>query len=105
MTVQRIKDLLTSIDPNVQRYDHDGAGTADAYTVWQEIRPVGFYGDGQEEGTIHFQVDRFTKTEDEETALALKALLESQDDIAMDYLVDYERDTGYIHHIYDCEGA
>ena len=50
-------------------------------------------------------MDRFTKIEDEETALALKALLEAQDDIAVDYLVDYERDTGYIHHIYDCEGA
>lgn len=104
MTVQRIKDLLTSVDPNVQRYDHDEAG-GEAYTTWQEIRPVGFWGDGEEEGSIHFQVDRFTKEEDEEIALALKALLESQDDIAVDYLVDYEKDTGYIHHIYDCEGA
>ena len=105
MTVQRIKELLCSIDPDVQRYDHDGAGSADAYTVWQEIQDVGFFGDGQEEGSIHFQVDRFTKEEDEGIALALKALLESQDDIAVNYLVDYERDTGYIHHIYDCEGA
>ena len=105
MTVQRIKDLLTSIDPKAQRYEHDGAGKADAYTVWNEVGPVGFYGDGQEEGSIHFQVDRFTKEEDEGTALALKAMLESQDDIAMDYHVDYETDTGYIHHIYDCEGA
>ena len=24
---------------------------------------------------------------------------------AVDYLVDYERDTEYIHHIYDCEGV
>lgn len=105
MTAERIKELLTSVDPNAQRYDHDGAGSGEAYTVWQEIRPTGFYGDGTEVGSIHFQVDRFTREEDEETALALKALLESQDDIAMDYLVDYERDTGYIHHIYDCEGA
>lgn len=105
MTVQRIKELLTSIDPDVQRYDHDGAGTEDAYTVWREIRPSGIYGDGQEIGSLRFQVDRFTKEEDEETALALKALLEAQDDIAVDYRVDYERDTGYIHHIYDCEGA
>ena len=35
---------------------------------------------------------------------ALKAMLESQDNITVDYLVDYE-DTGYIHHIYDCEGV
>lgn len=104
MTVQRIKELLCSVDPNTQRYEHDGAGKLDAYTVWYEIGPVGLYGDGQEEGSIHFQVDRFTKEEDEETALALKAMLESQDNITVDYLVDYE-DTGYIHHIYDCEGV
>lgn len=105
MTVQEIKDLLLSVDPDVQRYDHDRAGSGDAYTVWQELRPLGLYGDGQEEGTIRFQVDRFTKDEDEGTALALKAVLESQDDIAVDYLVDYERDTGYIHHIYVCEAV
>lgn len=104
MTIQRIKDLLTSVDPDVQRYDHDEAG-ADSYTVWQEIRPGNLFGDGEEIGSIRFQVDRFTKEEDDGVALALKATLESQDDIAVDYRVDYERDTGYIHHIYDCEGC
>ena len=29
----------------------------------------------------------------------------AQDDIAVEYLVDYERDTGYIHHIYVCEAV
>ena len=105
MTVQEIKDLLVSVDPDVQRYDHDRAGSGEAYTVWYELRPVGLYGDGQEEGSIRFQVDRFTKDEDEGIALALKAALEAEDDIAVDYLVDYERDTGYIHHIYVCEAV
>ena len=72
MTVSEIKTLLVSVDPNVQRYEHDGAGTADAYTVWYELQPVGCYGDGQEEGTIRFQVDRFTKEEDEALAATLK---------------------------------
>ena len=103
MTVSEIKTLLASVDPNVQRYEHDGAGTADAYTVWYELQPVGCYGDGQEEGTIRFQVDRFTKEEDETLAATLKTTLEAQDDIAVEYLVDYEQDTGYIHHIYVCE--
>lgn len=108
MTIQEIKDLLVSVDPNVQRYDHDSRGR-DAYTVWHEIRPLGLYGDGQEEGTIHFQVDRFTLEEDEEMAAALLEALESRDDIAVDYQVDYEKEDtgaerGWIHHIYDCEG-
>ena len=105
MTVQEIKDLLVSVDPDVQRYDHDRAGSGDAYTVWHELRPIGLYGDGQEEGTIRFQVDRFTREEDEATAAQLLAALERQDDIAVEYRVDYEKDTGYVHHIYVCEGC
>lgn len=105
MTVQEIKDLLVSVDPDVQRYDHDRAGSGDDYTVWQEIQPIGLYGDGQEEGTIRFQVDRFTREEDEATAAQLLAALEGQDDIAVEYRVDYEKDTGYVHHIYVCEGC
>jgi hypothetical protein len=105
MTASEIKKLLTDVDPDAQRYEHDGAGTADAYTVWRELRPVGLYGDGREEGSIRFQVDRFTKEEDEALAAQLLSTLEGCDDIAVDYLVDYERDTGYIHHIYVCEAV
>ena len=104
MTASEIKKLLTDVDPDAQRYEHDGAGTADAYTVWRELRPVGLYGDGQEEGSIRFQVERFTKEEDEQMAALIRAALEGQDDIAVEYLVDYE-DTGYIHHIFVCEGV
>ena len=104
MTVEEIKEILVAVDPDVQRYDHDHQGT-ESYTVWREFGRAGFYGDGVEDGTIRFQVDRFTKTEDDETAAALLEALEAQDDIAVDYLVDYERDSGYIHHIYDCVGA
>ena len=103
MTVQEIKDLLVSVDPDVQRYDHDRAGSGDDYTVWHELRPVGCYGDGEEEGTIRFQVDRYTKAEDDETAALLKATLEEQDDIAVEYLTDYDKEDDYIHHIFVCE--
>jgi hypothetical protein len=105
MTVAEIKALLVSVDPKVQRYDHDGAGVSDAYTVWYEITPLGHYGDGEEEGSLQFQVDRFTRDEDDAIAAQLKETLEAQDDIAVDYRVDYERDTGYIHHIFVCEGC
>ncbi len=105
MTATEIKTLLVGVDPNVQRYDHDGAGTGDAYTVWYEVGRIGAYGDGAEEGTIRFQVDRFTKDEDDAIAAALLAALDGADNIAVDYRVDYERDTGYIHHIFVCEGC
>ena len=76
MTIQEIKDLLTGIDPDVQRYDHDRAGEGDAYTVWQEFTPSDFHGDGRAQGGIRFQVDRFTKEEDDATAAALLEALE-----------------------------
>ena len=38
-------------------------------------------------------------------AASLLAALEECDDIAVEYLVDYERDSGYIHHIYVCEAV
>lgn len=104
MTADEIKSLLVEVDPEVQRYEHDHEG-ADAYTVWREFGRLNLYGDDEEEGSIRFQVDRFTKEEGDEIAAALLAALEGRDDIAVDYLVDYERDTGYIHHIYDCEGC
>ena len=102
MTVMAIKDLLTGIDPDAQRYDHSEKG-ADAYTVWRELEPVGLYADGREQGSIRFQVDRFTREEDDETAEDLLEMLEAQEDIAVEYRTDYEKDTGYIHHIYVCE--
>jgi len=105
MTVSEIKKILTDVDPDAQRYDHDGAGSGNAYTVWRELRPLGLYGDGKEAGTIRFQVDRFTQEEDEAMAASLLAALEGCDDIAVEYLVDYERDSGYIHHIYVCEAV
>jgi len=104
MTIEDVKSLLICVDPDVQRYDHDRAGKGDAYTVWREAGPVGLYADGREAGSLRFQVDRFTKEEDEETAAELLRALSERDDITVDYHVDYERDTGYIHHIYDCEG-
>ena len=105
MTIQEIKDILTAVDPDAQRYEHDRAGTGDAYTVWAEITPVGFYGDGQEQGSIRFQVDRFTMEEDEAMAESIRRALENTDYITVDDRVDFEKDTGYIHHIFDCEGV
>ena len=103
MTVAEIKALLVSVDPGVQRYEHDHTG-GESYTVWHDYGDLDLYGDGREEGSIRFQVDRFTKDEDDAIAQALKTTLRAQDDITVIYRSDYEKDTGYIHHIYDCEG-
>jgi hypothetical protein len=48
------------------------------------------------------QVDRFTKTDNDTIALGILNALEAAK-IPHTYLIDYEKDTGYHHHIFDCE--
>lgn len=104
MTCSEIKAFLLTVDPNIERYESSRTGS-DAYTVWRELGPRGIYADGVTQGIMRFQVDRFTREEDDAIATALWIALEERDDIAFDYLIDFERDTGYIHHIFDCEGC
>lgn len=104
MTTAEIKAILVEIDPDIQRYESTKRNSA-AYTVWREYNALAIFADGRHQGGIRFQVDRFTKTEDDAIANALFEALDARDDITLDYLVDYESDTGYIHHIYDCEGC
>ncbi len=102
MTIQEIKTLLVSVDPGVQRYDHDFTGDEN-YTVWREIGPVGFFGDGKDLGAIRFRVDRYTKEEDDRIAAVLRTTLEDRDDIAVAYQAE-ELGNGFVHHMYNCEG-
>ena len=104
MTCAEIKALLVEVDDTIERYESSRTGS-DAYTVWYEVGKPSIFTDGEHEEINRFQVDRFTKTEDDEIAQALFTALDKRDDISMDYLVDYERDTGFIHHIFDCEAC
>lgn len=102
MTPAEFKRIVTAVDPNAARYDSAYRGSR-AYTVWREVESLGFMADGEHQGAMSYQVDRFTKDQDDPIAAALYAALEQNDRVAFRYLVDYERDTRYIHHIFDCE--
>ena len=103
MTCAEIKTFLVSVDQTIERYESSTKG--DAYSVWYELGMPNIFSDGKHEDIQHFQIDRFTKTEDDTTAAAILAALEARDDISFSYLVDHEDDTGYIHHIFDCEAC
>lgn len=103
MNCTEIKAFLITVDPTIERYESSKKG--DAYTVWYETRKPAVFADGQHEDITHFQIDRFTKTEDDSVAAAIFTALEGRDDISFDYLTDHEDDTGYIHHIFDCEAC
>ena len=103
MTLYEIQALVVSVDPEARHYDsahRDG----ESYTVWKEGTTLGMMGDGQHMGGIKFVVHRFTKDEDDATATELCNALEARDDVSFAYVADYEPETGYIHHIFDCEG-
>ena len=102
MTLDEIRALVISADPDAQHYESAKKGAA--YTVWREYRALPFMADGQHQGGLAFQIDRFTKAEDDDIAAVIFGVLEQCDRVAFDYWIDYEPDTRYIHHIFDCEG-
>ena len=104
MTLDDIKALVVRVDPNAGHYESAYQGSP-AYTVWFEVRALPDMGDSEHGGAVAFQIDRFTKAEGDAIAAALFAALEADDRVAFSYAVDYEPDTRYIHHIFDCQGV
>lgn len=103
MTLNEIGDLVVSVDPKAGHYE-SADDNADAYTYWQELRPVGLFGDDvRAEEAWAFMIHRFSKMEGDAIAAMFYAALQADDRVAFDYNVDYEHDTGYIHHIFSCE--
>ena len=103
MTLEDIRALVVSVDKNAGRYESAYQG-GQAYTVWREFRRLDMMADDRHEEAWAFQIDRFTKTEGDGIAAAFLDALEADERVAYSCIVDYEPDTGYIHHIYDCEG-
>ena len=102
MKLKTIAELIGTVDPAARHYDNPHDGTN--YTAWREYERLGAARDDRHGYGWKFQIDRFTKQEFDEVAGDLEKMLARTPGIAYTYLVDYEQDTGYIHHIFDCEG-
>ena len=102
MTLDEIRALVVSADAHAQHYE--SRATEEDYTTWRETGRLPYLADDQHLEGWRFQVDRFARDEHDPVAAALFAALDADDRVAVQHLVDYERDTGYIHHIFDCEG-
>ena len=102
MTLHDFRDILLTADPNASHYE---SSKKENYTVWAEYGAKGLMADNRlQEGVWRIQVDRFTKIEYDPMITAINSALD-RDDITFEYQVDYEEDTGYIHHIWDCSVA
>ena len=103
MTLSEIQALVVAVDNKAGHYE-SASKNSTGYTVWYEYRRLALMRDDEHAEGWRFQIDRFTKVENDTVAAALFAALEADDRVAFEYRVDYEPDTRWIHHIYDCEG-
>ena len=103
MTREEIRQLLITVDPDIRH--HRSEHLEPDYTYWDETHIMPFTADNRHAPDWAFVVHRYTKTEDDELAAQIFAALDADDRIALSYDVDHDPETGYIHHIYDCESA
>lgn len=102
MTREEIAELVLTADPYALRYESDKSGN---YTTWHEYRRLEIMGDDVHSQGWAFQVDRFTKDENDEIADIVFSILDNDERVSVIHEIDYEKQTGYIHHIFDCEGC
>lgn len=105
MTLNEIKALLVSADPGIRHYF--SAAGEEAYSYWEETRRLGFTADDEHPAADQgwrFYVHRFTKTEGDPVAAQIFETLDRDPRTTVMWQTDFENDTGYIHHIFECEG-
>lgn len=102
MTLIDIRNLLVSVDPNIRHYFT--TETERDYSFWEEDQRLPMMADDVHQEAWRFYVHRFTRDEfDPMTRLFFKTL-DADPRVAVSETIDYEPDTGYIHHIFECEG-
>jgi hypothetical protein len=105
MTIDEIRQAVVAAAPYAQHYYSEDKG--DSYTTWHQYQAIPLMGDGQiAEDAWRFQVDHFTRREDDPTPAEIRRVLGAFDGITVSYRVlPPEPETGYIHHVFQCEGA
>lgn len=104
MTINDFVSIVKEIDPDVSRYQRLRKPSDKAYTVWSDYGTGTLYADGIPAGkTKKIQVDYFTFTPDDPVALRFFNAFSENDEIVCKHMTDFEEDSRYIHHIFDCE--
>ncbi len=99
MNLHELKNLLLTVGPPVSHYH--AHQQPDKYIVWAEYGTDEQVADNEDaEKSFRVQVDYFTKTEFDPNVETIGSLLDTNES-KFSYLVDFETDTGYIHHIWD----
>lgn len=105
MTLTQIKDLLVTVDPDIKHYY--SMEETESYSFWEETQLLSFTADNRhptsEEGW-RFYVHLYTTIEGDPKAASFFETLDDDPRTTVRWTVDYDRESGYIHHIFECEG-
>lgn len=102
MTLEDIRRLVITVDPQISH--HRSESRTENYSYWEESRLLPYLADDRHEEAWGFTVHRYSRLEDDPIARAFFRALDADPRVAFSYLVDYDRESGYVHHIFDCEG-
>ena len=102
MQLTEFRDLLLSADPQARHYTHVKDGKT-PYTTWAEYLRMQGSADNRRNSGWRIQIDRYTKAEFDPVAERIETMLDRSDGITYEYRVDYDQDSGYIRHTFDCE--
>ncbi len=102
MTLRDIGKLVHSVDSKARHYF--SMATDQDYTYWEEQARLPFMADNAHDEAWSFYVHRFTRSETDSVARSLFTTLDADPRTTVIHRADYEQDSGYIHHIFECEG-
>ena len=104
MTIEEFVGIVLNIDEEAARYQKLRKPTDKSYTVWSDYGTGTLYSNGVPAGkTKKIQADYSTLQEDDPKALAYFRAFSENDEITVVHTTDFEIETRYIHHIFDCE--
>lgn len=102
MTVSDIQALVLSADPDAKHYVSDKKG--DAFTIWGETNRLSGAADDRHDMGWGFMIVHYIRGESRETADAIEQALIDHPGVTYSYDVSYEHTSGYVRHIFTCEG-
>ena len=102
MTVDEIRRTVLAADPFASHYRSTTRNRD--YTTWREYLEIPLEGDDiPAEEAWAFQVDRFTKEEEDPVAKELRRVLNAHPGIGVEHRILPDPD-GWIHHVFTCRG-
>ena len=102
MTKDKIKALLVTADPDIRHYF--SMSDADGYSYWEETQRLPTVADDEHEQAWRFYVHRYTRTENDAIAQAIFDVLDADPRTTVRWVTGFDNESGYIHHIFECEG-